>query len=93
MSESAEDPDAKRAFAVDSVGGHQPRRLEDFVGATTVSLRAGDHEVSLVGTGVEDDRTVQFSEKELASAEDGSATWRITSAHRDRFLAERFDHD
>ncbi len=93
MSESAEDPAAEQAFPVNLVGGHQPRRLDDFVGATTVSLHAADHEVSLVGAGIEDDRAVEFSEKEFASADDEAPTWRITGEQRNRFVAERFDDD
>ena len=78
----------EQAVAVNLVAGHLPGGLDDFIGATTVTVRSGDHEESLAGTGVTHHGTVQFIEKDLSSADDHPSTWRVVRPDNARFAME-----
>jgi hypothetical protein len=78
----------EQTYPVNLVAGHVPRRLDEFLGATTVTVRSGDHEKSLAGTGVVHRGTVEFIEKDLASADDHPSTWRVVRPNAAQFTME-----
>ena len=77
-----------RQYPVTEVAGHPPVDLEDFVGATTVTVQSQDAEYRLVGAGARDDDVVVFQQKEVDSAADDGATWTILENGRGDIVAE-----
>jgi hypothetical protein len=78
MTESAAAPNVPaEPYTVTDVGGHVPVLLDDFVGATTVSVKGDDREYRLRGAGRKAGRAVEFHEKEPASAAAETPVWKI----------------
>ena len=70
------------------VAGHVPVVLDDFVGATTVSVKRDDQEYRLRGTGRRAGRAVEFQETEPASAADETPVWKIIEQADGNIVAE-----
>jgi len=66
------------SYRVTEVAGRPPVSLEDFIGATTVTVEKHGHADFLIGTGVKDGRAVLFHEKETRSARDSDPVWIFT---------------
>jgi len=66
------------SYRVTEVAGRLPARLEDFIGATTVTVGKHGHANFLIGTGVKDGQAVLFHEKETGSAPDSDPMWIFT---------------
>ena len=64
-------------YHVIEVAGHPPVGLDDFIGATTVTLEHDGHQYRLIGTGVKHDQTVWFHQKEAGSALDSGPVWTL----------------
>ncbi|MEP6562946.1 MAG: hypothetical protein ABJD68_17940 [Nakamurella sp.] len=63
--------------------------LEDFIGATTVTVEKHGHQDHLIGTGVRDDRTVLFHQKETGSVVDSDPVWPFTDQGGGAIAAEQ----
>jgi hypothetical protein len=85
-----ESPEARPAepYTVTDVGGHVPLVLDDFVGATTVSVKNDDREYRLRGSGRRDGPAVEFHEKEPASAAAETPVWKIVVQGNGNIVAE-----
>jgi len=78
MTESGPAPMAStEPYAITSITGHKPAVLDDFVGATTVTVKGEEQEFRLRGAGKRDGGAVQFHEKEPASAVEETPVWKI----------------
>jgi hypothetical protein len=75
-------------YTVTDVGGHVPVLLDDFVGATTVSVKGDDREYRLRGAGRKVGRAVEFHEKEPASAAAETPVWMIIEERDGNIVAE-----
>jgi len=75
-------------YLVTEVAGHVPLVLDDLIGATTVSVKADDEEYRLRGAGTRNGSTVEFHERELASADTDPPVWRIVEQVDGRMVAE-----
>lgn len=75
-------------YTVTDVAGHTPVVLDDFVGATTVVVKADDQEFRLRGVGARQGPAVQFHEKEPASATDDTPVWEISQQGDGHMIAE-----
>jgi len=67
-------------YRVTQVAGHRPTGIDDFVGATTVTVEGHGHESRLIGAGTKDDHTVLFHQKEAGSATDVEPVWTFTDS-------------
>ena len=68
------------------VSGHQPDKLDEFVGETAFAV-AGDRQFCYVGgTGVRTGHDVRFHQKDAATGND-IRVWCITAAGAHRFAA------
>jgi hypothetical protein len=89
MTESAAAPIVPaEPYTVTDVGGHVPVLLDDFVGATTVSVKGDDREYRLRGAGRRVGRAVEFHEKEPASAAAETPVWMIIEERDGNIVAE-----
>ena len=89
MTESAEAPVVPaEPYTVTDVAGHVPVVLDDFIGATTVSLKGDEREYRLRGAGRRDGQAVKFHEKEPASAAAETTVWKITTQGNGSIVAE-----
>lgn len=78
MRDAQNDPvDPPQGYPVTLVAGHEPAALDDFVGATTLTVRGADGENELVGSGLRDGAAVQFRERQPSSAADDAPVWEI----------------
>jgi len=77
---SKEHVKATDVFAVTAAAGQEPAALDDFVGATTLTVRGAHGEHQLIGAGARDGDAVQFRERQLASAADEMPVWEIVSS-------------
>jgi len=69
-------------YTVTEVSGHQPDRLEEFVGDTAFIVARDRQTCYVGGTGVRTGRDVRFHQKDAATGKDIRA-WRINAgAHR-----------
>ena len=75
-------------YRVTEVAGREPMSLEDFIGATTVTVENHGHETQLVGTGVKHDQAVLFHEKDSGSARDTDPVWTFTDQGGGAIAAE-----
>ena len=75
-------------YTVTDVAGHAPVVLDDFVGATTVSVKADDREYRLRGAGRRNGQAVEFHEKEPASAGAETPVWTIMEQGDGNIVAE-----
>jgi hypothetical protein len=75
-------------YTVTDVAGHLPVGLDDFVGATTVSVVGDDQQFRMRGAGRREGPAVRFHEKELASAADETPVWRIIEQSDGHIVAE-----
>ena len=75
-------------YTVTDVAGHAPVVLDDFVGATTVSVKGDDREYRLRGAGRRDGQAVKFHEKEPASAASETPVWKIIELADGNIVAE-----
>ncbi len=90
MSEHPEEPEVgRRHYAVTEVSGHQPDGLDDFVGATTVTVENEGQRHRLIGAGERVDQTVMFQQKEPDSALDTGPLWHIHVDGGGGIVAER----
>ena len=71
---------ATEVFTVTAVAGHEPAALDDFVGATTLTVRGAHGEHQLIGAGARDGEAIQFRERQLASAADDMPVWEIVAS-------------
>lgn len=78
MTDETEMDPTRPLYRVTEVAGHPPASLEDFVGATTVTVENHGREDQLLGTGVRDEQTVLFHERETGSARDTDPVWTFT---------------
>ena len=89
MTEPVAEPVAPaKPYTVTDVAGHVPVVLDDFVGATTVSVASDDREYRLRGAGRRDGQVVEFHEKEPCSAAGEAPVWRIIERGEGRIVAE-----
>ena len=89
MSESGLGPLAPtEPYAITSLAGHKPAVLDDFVGATTVSVKGENQEFRLRGAGKREGEAVQFHEKEPSSAADETPVWTIIEQGDGHIVAE-----
>ena len=89
MIESAAAPHVPvEPYTVTDVAGHAPVVLDDFVGATTVSVKAHDREYRLRGAGRRHGQAVEFHEKEPASAAAETPVWKIIEQGDGNIVAE-----
>ena len=88
MIESAAAPNVPVPYTVTDVAGHAPVVLDDFVGATTVSVKVHDREYRLRGAGRRHGQAVEFHEKEPASAAAETPVWKITEQSEGNIVAE-----
>jgi len=84
------EPDAgpTAPYIVTGVAGHAPAVLDEFVGATTVSVKGDDQEFRLRGAGRREGEAVQFHEKELSSAVVETPVWKIIEQGDGHIVAE-----
>ena len=75
-------------YTVTEVAGHVPVVLNDFIGATTVSLKGDDQECRLRGSGRRAGLSVEFHEKEPASADVDTLVWKILDKGDGLIVAE-----
>ena len=75
-------------YTVTDVAGHAPVVLDDFVGATTMSVKADDREYRLRGAGRRHGQAVEFHEKEPASAAAETPVWKIIEQGDGNIVAE-----
>ena len=75
-------------YTVTDVAGHSPVDLDDFVGATTVSVEGDDQEFRLRGAGRREGLAVQFHEKEPESGAGDTPVWRIIEQGHGHMVAE-----
>ena len=75
-------------YTVTDVAGHVPVVLNDFIGATTVSLKGDDQECRLRGSGRRAGLSVEFHEKEPASADGAALVWKIFDKGDGHIVAE-----
>ena len=75
-------------YTVTGVAGHAPAVLNDFIGATTVSLKGDDQECRLRGSGRRAGPSVEFHEKEPASADVDALVWKILDQGDGHIVAE-----
>ena len=87
MSTPQDGPTDSETFPVTTVAGHEPAALDDFVGATTVTVRTADGEHELVGSGARDGAAVHFHERQLASAAEDTSVWEIVAQGEESFSA------
>jgi hypothetical protein len=73
---------------VTDVAGHVPVVLNDFIGATTVSVKSDDQEYRLRGAGTREGLAVEFYDKEPASADAEPTVWTITEQGDGSMVAE-----
>jgi len=64
-------------YPVTEVGGHDPASLDDFVGATTVTVDNNGHQHDLLGAGAKIGQSVLFFPRDGASVEQ-DAVWAIS---------------
>ena len=70
------------------VAGRQPGTLADLVGATTVTVETHGQEEHLIGTGLWDEQSVLFYEKETGSARESDLVWTFTDQGSGGIAAE-----
>lgn len=88
MNQDAEMHDTEATYRVTGVAGRQPVSLEDFVGATTLTVEHQGHEDQLIGTGVKEQQSVHFYEKESGSAVATESVWTLTDEGDGTIAAE-----
>ena len=88
MRETPAAPVGPTAGTVTDVAGHVPVVLNDFIGATTVSVQSDDQEYRLRGTGRREGPAVEFHDKEPASADAEPKVWTITDQGDGHMVAE-----
>ena len=88
MTESAAPNVPAEPYTITDVAGHVPVLLDDFVGATTVSVKGDDREYRLRGAGRRVGRAVEFHEKEPASAAAETPVWMIIEERDGNIVAE-----
>ena len=89
MTEPVAEPVARaKPYTVTDVAGHVPVVLDDFVGATTLSVASDDREYRLRGAGRRDGQVVEFHEKEPCSAAGEAPVWRLIERGEGRIVAE-----
>jgi hypothetical protein len=74
-------------YEVTDVAGHEPSGLDDFVGATTVTVSRDGETYRLVGAGLRINRAVQFHLKETGSALEGTLVWTVVDLGDGRIVA------
>jgi len=84
----AETDATRPLYRVTEVAGHQPASLDDFIGATTVTVEKHGREDQLVGTGVKNEHAVLFHERETGSARDTDPVWTFTDQGGGAIAAE-----
>jgi hypothetical protein len=89
MSFSAPEPIASATpYAVTAVGGRAPRRLTDFVGDRTFTLKNSDRPYDVAGVGADHGDVVRFHEKDAGRDGKDVRVWQITLAADGGFVAE-----
>jgi hypothetical protein len=78
----------RERYIVTGVGGRDPVTLDDFVGATTVTVADDARSHRLLGAGLRDDDAVQFHDRELESATEDIKVWTIVQEGDGRMTAE-----
>ena len=79
MTDIPEQPVDARAkvYPVTAVAGREPATVDDFIGATTVTVRDATGHHDLKGAGTRNGPAVQFREKQLSSAAEDMPVWEI----------------
>ncbi len=71
--------DGSETYRVTAVAGHQPVTLDDFIGATTVTVHGPHGDQELAGAGERNGSSVQFRERQLPSAAEEMPVWEIVA--------------
>ena len=77
-----------KSYTVTGVAGHSPEDLDDFVGATTVSVEGDDQEFRVRGAGRRVGAAVQFHDKEPESGDVDPPVWKIIEQGHGHMVAE-----
>ena len=75
-------------YPVTEVGGHDPASLDDFVGATTVTVDNNGHRHDLLGAGARAGQSVLFFPRDGASVEEQDAVWTISEQGSGNIVAQ-----
>jgi len=74
-------------YPVTEVGGHDPASLDDFVGATTVTVDNNGHQHDLLGAGAKIGQSVIFFPRDGGSVEQ-DAVWAISEQSTGNIVAQ-----
>jgi len=77
-----------RLYSVTDVAGHRPVDLDEFVGATTVTVVSRGRAHRLIGAGTMHEQTVLFQRKEVDSDRDDGQVWTIKVQGGGHIVAE-----
>ena len=75
-------------YSVAEVAGHDPASLDDFVGATTVTVENHGHRHDLLGAGTRAGQSVLFFPRDDVSVGEGDAVWRISEQKTGHIVAQ-----
>jgi len=75
-------------YPVTEVGGHDPASLDDFVGATTVTVDNNGHRHDLLGAGARAGQSVLFFPRGDVSVEEDDAVWTISEQSTGNIVAQ-----
>jgi hypothetical protein len=75
-------------YPVAEVAGHQPASLDDFVGATTVTVENDGHRLDLLGAGARAGQSVLFYPRDEMSVGEVPGVWKISEQSTGDIVAQ-----
>ena len=89
MTSGIEQPeDGAILYPVAGVAGQDPASLDDFVGATTVTVETHGHRRDLLGAGTREGQSVLFFPRDELSVGSEAAVWRISELSAGNIVAQ-----
>jgi len=88
MTSGNQSEDDPTLYPVTEVGGHDPASLDDFVGATTVTVENHGHRHDLLGAGTKEGQSVLFFSRDEVSVGEEEAVWRISEQSTGKIVAQ-----
>ena len=75
-------------YPVAKVAGHDPANLDDFVGATTVTVENHGHRLDLLGAGTRAGQSVLFYPRDEMSVGEVPGVWKISEQSTGDIVAQ-----